>query len=108
MENKIVFLEEMETAVRGPLAKVPTSDGRRLMTDRLFDFVNFLDNVQRMPMVVRLQYYRAAFAVYNLLRRNKQLGRREGGFSTEVRCGIVHVLYKIRNKNYFDNGTDKD
>jgi len=104
----MVFLEEMETAVRESVAKVPTSDGRRLMTDGLFDFVNFLDRLQCMPMVVRLQYYRAAFAVYNLLRRNKQLGRREGGFDAEVRCGIAHVLHKIHNKNYFDNGTDED
>ena len=84
--------------MRESVAKVPTSDGRRLMTDRLFDFVNFLERLQCMPLVVRLNYFGAVFAVYNFLRRNKQLGRREGGFDAEVKYEIVRALKKIADE----------
>ena len=94
----MVFLGEMVIAVHKALKKAETSDDRRLMTDRLFDFVNFLERLQCMPLVVRLNYFGAAFAVYNFLRRNKQLGRREGGFDAEVKYEIVRALKKIADE----------
>ena len=58
-----------------------------------FRFVNHLESVQRMPMPLRLVYYRLTFHMYDLLRRNGQLGRRVGAFDPEVRKIIAQILY---------------
>ena len=70
---------------------------RRMVCDQLFHYVNYLESVQQMPLVLRLRFYRCVLAVYDFLRKQKQLGRREGGFSDEVRCTILNSLNAKRN-----------
>ena len=49
-----------------------------------------------MPLVLRLRYFRCVLAVYDFLRKRKQLGRRQGTFSDEVALTLVKEL-GIRN-----------
>ena len=65
---------------------------RRMVCDQLFRYVSYLESVQQMPLVLRLRYFRCVLAVYDFLRKQKQLGRREGPFSDEVRCAIIKSL----------------
>ncbi len=65
---------------------------RRMVCDQLFRYVSYLESVQQMPLVLRLRYFRCVLAVYDFLRKQKQLGRREGTFSDEVRCAIIKSL----------------
>jgi hypothetical protein len=65
---------------------------RRLVCDQLFHYAGYLESVQRMPLLVRLRFYRCVLAVYDFLRKQKQMGRREGGFSDEVRHAIINSL----------------
>ena len=65
---------------------------RRQVCDQLFRYVSYLESVQQMPLVVRLRYFRCVLAVYDFLRKRKQLGRRQGTFSDEVRYAIIESL----------------
>ena len=65
---------------------------RRMVCDQLFRYVGYLESVQQMPLVLRLRYFRCVLAVYDFLRKQKQLGRRQGTFSDEVRCAIIKSL----------------
>lgn len=65
---------------------------RRQVCDQLFHYVNYLESVQQMPLVLRLRYYRCVLAVYDFLRKQKQLGRRQGPFSDEIRHSILSSL----------------
>ena len=77
---------------------------RRQVVDGVFRFVNYLEGVQRMPLVARLSLYRACYGVFNLLRRNGQLGRRVGMFDAEVKKAISGLLSKV----LVDYGVRKD
>ena len=65
---------------------------RRQVCDQLFRYVSYLESVQQMPLVLRLRYFRCVLSVYDFLRKRKQLGRRQGTFSDEVRCAIIKSL----------------
>ena len=65
---------------------------RRQVCDQLFRYVSYLESVQQMPLVVRQRFYRCVLSVYDFLRKRKQLGRRQGTFSDEVRCAIIKSL----------------
>ena len=65
---------------------------RRMVCDQLFRYVSYLESVQQMPLVLRLRYFRCVLSVYDFLRKQKQLGRRQGTFSDEVRCAIIKSL----------------
>ena len=65
---------------------------RRMVCDQLFRYVGYLESVQQMPLVLRLRYFRCVLSVYDFLRKRKQLGRREGTFSDEVRYAIIKSL----------------
>ena len=65
---------------------------RRMVCDQLFRYVGYLESVQQMPLVLRLRYFRCVLSVYDFLRKRKQLGRRQGTFSDEVRCAIIKSL----------------
>ena len=69
---------------------------RRMVCDQLFRYVSYLESVQQMPLVLRLRYFRCVLAVYDFLRKQKQLGRRQGPFSDEVALTLVKEL-GIRN-----------
>ena len=65
---------------------------RRMVCDQLFRYVSYLESVQQMPLVLRLRYFRYVLAVYDFLRKQKQLGRCQGTFSDEVRYAIIKSL----------------
>ena len=65
---------------------------RRMVCDQLFRYVSYLESVQQMPLVVRQRFYRCVLSVYDFLRKRKQLGRRQGTFSDEVRYAIIKSL----------------
>ena len=64
----------------------------QMVCDQLFRYVGYLESVQQMPLVLRLRYFRCVLSVYDFLRKQKQLGRREGPFSDEVRYAIIKSL----------------
>ena len=80
MKHVVETRAEIRLACKGM-----TANERKYVKAMAFHFVDYLESVQRMPLVVRLKFYRVAFYLFNLLRKNGQLGRREGGFDPDVR-----------------------
>ena len=98
--DEIKYLQETEQILRESVEGAKDELERRRIVDGVFRFVNYLESVQRMPQVSRLCLYRACYGVFNLLRRNRQLGRREGMFDAEVRNAIRSIL----SENLVENG----
>ena len=84
------------------LAKL-TPDERQYVRAIAFNFVDYLEQVQCMPLVLRLTFYRVAFHLFDFLRCNRQLGRREGAFDTEMREVIRSILSENLDDDYYDD-----
>ena len=104
MMTDVKCRKETERRLREAAAGVADEAERHEMLVRTRDFLEFLQRVQQMPMVTRLCFYRAAFATYNMLRVNRQLGRRVGAFDKDVYTEIVKILSKL----LVENGADED
>ena len=97
--DEIKYLQETEQILRESVEGAKDGLERRRIVDGVFRFVNYLESVQRMPQVSRLCLYRACYGVFDLLRRNGQLGRREGMFDGEIKKTISVLLSKVLVEN---------
>ena len=93
--KEIKYLQETEQILRESAEGAKDGLERRRIVDGVFRFVNYLESVQRMPLVTRQCLYRACYGVFDLLRRNRQLGRREGMFDGEIKKEISMLLSKV-------------
>lgn len=75
---------------------------RREAIRRLNNYVAHLEYVQQMDVVMRLSYWECAYAVFDYLRRNKQLGRTVGKFDAEVK----QVLNDMIRELWYDGPTE--
>ena len=55
-------------------------------------YLCYMEETQAIPLVLRLKFYEVILPLYNFLRVNKQLGRREGRFDDEVCDYIWDIL----------------
>ena len=104
MITEVRYLNETERILRESVERVTGGLERRRVVNSVFLFVDFMERVQRMPVVARLAYFEAAYAVFDLLRRNRQLGRRVGMFDDSVKIIITQLLSKL----LVENGADED
>lgn len=75
---------------------------RREAIRRLNNYVAHLEYVQQMDVVMRLSYWECAYAVFDYLRRNKQLGRTVGKFDAEVKQVLDDVIREL----WYDGPTE--
>ncbi len=68
---------------------------RREAIRRLNNYVAHLEYVQQMDVVMRLSYWECAYAVFDYLRRNKQLGRTVGKFDAEVNQVLDDIIREL-------------
>jgi len=80
-----------------------SKEDRSQICQEVFFFMSSLERLQRMPLEWRLLYYKLAYKVYGILRKNKLLGRHEGGFDPLTYQEIVDMLLKFE-----DDGTTED
>ena len=71
---------------------------RREAIRRLNNYVAHLEYVQQMDVVMRLSYWECAYAVFDYLRRNKQLGRTVGKFDAEVKQVLDDIIRELLNE----------
>lgn len=76
---------------------------RREAIRRLNNYVAHLEYVQQMDVVMRLSYWECAYAVFDYLRRNKQLGRTVGKFDAEIRQVLNDMIRELLNE-YNEHG----
>ena len=74
-----------------------------LICQEVSNFMCSLERLQKMPLEWRLLYYKLAYKVYGILRKNKLLGRREGGFDPLTYQEVRGYLNKFLN-----DGTAED
>ena len=97
MTNEKELIEYLKSRYTYDAAKGEIRNRKgQMVCDQLFRYVGYLESVQQMPLVLRLRYFRCVLAVYDFLRKRKQLGRRQGPFSDEVRCAIIKSLNSKR------------
>ena len=67
------------------------------------NYIAHLENVQQMPLLTRIAYWECAYAVFDYLRRNKQLGRTVGKFDAEVKQVLDDIIRELLNE-YNEHG----
>ena len=90
----------------------PSGDGswmnggmeRQAMLGAIVEYCMMMERKQQLRLVVRESYYRVAYHVFNYLRRNRQLARREGAFDKDVKLVLTCTLSRL----LVEYGTDKD
>ena len=80
-----------------------SKEDRSQICQEVFIFMRSLERLQRMPLEWRLLYYKLAYKVYRILRKNKLLGRRVGGFDAVTYQEVRGCLNKFLN-----DGTTED
>ena len=80
-----------------------SKEDRYQICQEVFIFMRSLERLQRMPLEWRLLYYKLAYKVYGILRKNKLLGRRVGDFDAVTMAEIRSYLNKFLN-----DGTTED
>lgn len=87
-------IDDFSRALSEALESEPTPEKRVMLLNLVDNYFDYLKDVQKMPLLVRLKFYPVAFALYDCLRVNKQLGRREGEFDLPIRREIRLILSK--------------
>lgn len=87
-------IKDFSRALSEALESEPTPEKRIMLLNLVDNYFDYLKVVQKMPLLVRLKFYPVAFALYDCLRVNKQLGRREGEFDLPIRREIRLILSK--------------
>ena len=103
MITEVKKLQETRAAIRLVLAKL-TPEERQYVRAIAFNLVDYLEQVQRLPLEVRLHFYRVTYCLYNVLRVNGQIGRERANFDEDLRRQIKEIL----SENLEDNGTGED
>ena len=98
--DALTVAEETEREVLERLSALKDDD-KRAVAEQLFRYVNYLESVQQMPLLLRLKFYEVVVPVYNFLRKNKQLARHEGAFTTPVRMFIHQLMSKSTQRGRF-------
>ena len=91
--------EELEAGLRAAMQSLETKGQRVAMLRQLAENMVYMNRLQGVPLVVRLAFFRAFFAVFNYLRQRRQLGRREGELDVEVRLELEQILSKLLEEN---------
>ena len=102
--DELTIAEETEQEVLQTVAQL-SDEEKRLVADQVFRFVNYLESVQQMPLLIRFKFFQTVLPIYNFLRKNKQLARHESAFSTPVRMFIHQLMLKSTQRGrFFDQG----
>ena len=88
-------MKEMKKRLQKALKGLNNHHERRAALRQVNNYIAHLENVQQMDVVTRLSYWECAYAVFDYLRRNKQLGRTVGKFDAEVKQMLDDVIREL-------------
>jgi hypothetical protein len=89
------MMKEMKKRLQKALKGLNNHHERRAALRQVNNYIAHLENVQQMDVVTRLSYWECAYAVFDYLRRNKQLGRTVGKFDAEVKQMLDDVIREL-------------
>ena len=101
---EVKYIEELRRGLIGELEKMASAEERQAMLGAIVEYCMMMERKQQLRLVVRELYYRVAYHVYNYLRRNRQLARREGAFDKDVKLVLTCTLSRL----LVEYGTGKD
>ena len=88
-------MKEMKKRLQKALKGLNNHHERRAALRQVNNYIAHLENVQQMDVVTRLSYWECAYAVFDFLRCNKQLGRTVGKFDAEVKQMLDDVIREL-------------
>ena len=88
-------MKELKKCLQMALKGLDSQSERRAVLKQLNSYVEHLEQVQQMPLLTRLVYWECAYAVFDFLRRNKQLGRTVGKLDAEVKQTLDSVIREL-------------
>ena len=89
------MMKEIKIRLQKALKGLNNHHERRAALRQVNNYIAHLENVQQMDVVTRLSYWECAYAVFDYLRRNKQLGRTVGKFDAEVKQMLDDVIREL-------------
>ena len=89
------MMKEMKKRLQKALKGLNNHHERRAALRQVNNYIAHLENVQQMDVVTRLSYWECAYAVFDFLRCNKQLGRTVGKFDAEVKQMLDDVIREL-------------
>ena len=103
-ENKSII--ELEEGLREALKDLDRDDDKRIVLVSLVKYTVFMEQVQKLPQLLKLSYWMGTFYIYVYLCRNKQLERNEGLFNANVKNNLNFVINKLLNETEDEYGRD--
>ena len=92
---EVKYIEELRRGLIGELERIESEEERQEMLGAIVEYCMMMERKQQLRLVVRESYYRVAYHVYNYLRRNRQLARREGAFDKDVKLVLTSTLSRL-------------
>ena len=92
---EVRYIEELRQGLVGELEKMASAEERQAMLGAIVEYCMMMERKQQLRLVVRESYYRVAYHVFNYLRRNRQLARREGAFDKDVKLVLTSTLSRL-------------
>ena len=89
------MMREIKIRLQKALKGLNNHHERHAALRQVNNYIAHLENVQQMFVVMRLSYWECAYAVFDYLRRNKQLGRTVGKFDAEVKQMLDDVIREL-------------
>ena len=92
---EVKYVEELRRGLIGELERIESEEERQAMLGAIVEYCMMMERKQQLRLVVRESYYRVAYHVFNYLRRNRQLARREGAFDKDVKLVLISTLSRL-------------
>lgn len=99
MEKKEMTIRELEDGLRDAIKGLNNRVERADFLVGVLLYTVFMEEVRKMPLLVRLNYWKATFVVFNYLRTNHQLGRTVGEYDPIVENNLKYVIGKLMYEN---------
>ena len=103
-ENKSII--ELEEGLRKMLEGLDKDVDKIIVLFSLAKYTVFMEQVQKLPQLLRLIYWEGAFVIFTYLWRNKQLGRNEGEFDAGVKNNLYFIIDKLLSETENEYGRD--
>lgn len=89
------MMKEIKIRLQKALKGLNNHHERHAALRQVNNYIAHLENVQQMDVVTRLSYWECAYAVFDFLRCNRQLGRTVGKFDAEVKQMLDDVIREL-------------
>ena len=92
---EVKYIEETERDIRAAVSKLKEKKEQRRALVLAASYVRLMERAQMLEIPTREVYHQATMAVYDYLRRNRQVQRNVGEFDRDVKQALERVLSKL-------------